>query len=400
MSILHLIYLGRVGDQCSTDNHCNAVITNSVCNHSTCLCQLGYKTMGNNTTCTKMEITDSCMENEQCSTVVGQSFCYQGRCSCMWGFKAVNRTSCVPKIVGDTCHFNETFDECKISVSNSNCNRIGICECILGYKEVNVGKACRKRVIEDHCVHDEDCSHMIPFSACTDRKCECVTGYKSSRDLSTCSSRLLGDSCSLVKDCLKIENAECLDYQCACPLGFYNHNHISCRPFRLGTDCTIDLDCNTSVPHSHCRFLSTPQNQTNTSRLSKKLSSSLLKGRRKENVASSTPRKSSTGDSSPSSPSSALFISSSLSSSRCSCFLGYYALNTSICIRSKLLFCIKHKTMHGKRPCDFGFSHDYACMNYSYEMEYMISINPISTCLVICATVNRTLDLPNKEHLD
>ena len=287
-----------------------------------------------------MEITDSCMENEQCSTAIQQSFCYKGYCSCVWGFKATNRTSCVPKIIGDTCVLNKSFDECRIAVRNSKCNRNGVCECILGYRSVNAGTACRKRVIEDECQQDDDCSHVIPFSACSDRKCKCITGYKSSRDLSTCSSRLLGDACSQQNDCSKIENAECVDRQCACPLGFYNHNHISCQPFRLGTDCTMHLDCNTSVPHSHCSTLSLPHKQTTSSpRLPGILASSPLKGIGKENVASSIPVRSSTGDSSPSSPTSALFISSS--SSHCSCFLGFYALNTSVCIRSKLLSCLE-----------------------------------------------------------
>ena len=318
------------------------MITNSVCKHSTCLCQLGYKTMDNNKTCTKMEITDFCMENEQCSTAVEQSFCYQRYCSCVWGFKAINKTSCVPKIIGDTCVLNESFDECLISVSNSKCNRNRVCQCILGYRSVNVGTTCQKTVIEDECVQDDDCSQVIPFSACSERKCKCITGYKSSRDFSTCSSRLLGDACSQKNDCSKIENAECVDSQCACPLGFYNHNHISCQPFRLGTDCTMDLDCNTSVPFSLCSVLPIPQKQTNISpRLARKLLSSPLKGRGMENVASSIPVRSSTEDSSPSSPSSALFISSS--SSHCSCFLGYYALNTSVCIRSKLLSFLAHR---------------------------------------------------------
>ena len=298
--------------------------------------------MDNNKTCTKMEITDFCMENEQCSTAVEQSFCYQRYCSCVWGFKAINKTSCVPKIIGDTCVLNESFDECLISVSNSNCNRNGVCECILGYRSVNAGTTCQKRVIEDDCMQDDDCSHLIPFSACSDRKCKCITGYKSSRDFSTCSSRLLGDACSQKNDCSKIENAECVDSQCACPLGFYNHNHISCQPFRLGTDCTMDLDCNTSVPYSLCSTLSLPQKPTNNHpRLSKILASSPLRGRGMENVASSIPVRSSTEDSSSSSQTSALFISSS--SSHCSCFLGYYALNTSICIRSKLLSCLEYK---------------------------------------------------------
>ena len=322
--------LGNVGEHCFSHGDCSAAITNTVCRNSTCLCQIGYKPMDKNTKCSKIQITDSCMENKECSFVIKQSFCYQRQCSCQWGFKAINQTSCVPKAVGDGCtQRNESTDECEISVINSYCGTSEVCECVLGYKWLKHEHMCQKRIIGDDCINDLDCREVMPYSGCSNSKCRCMMGYKSSHDLTTCSTRLLGDLCQESHDCLTITNGKCLDTRCECPVGFYSQNKVSCQPFQLGTGCTLDLDCKTSVPHSHCHNnLLTPWDQIDNSRLSNKPSSS--RSRAQETRTSTLT--SSTGENSSSSPSSDLFITSTY----CSCLLGFYALNTSTCLRSKL----------------------------------------------------------------
>ena len=97
----------------------------------------------------------------------------------------------------------------------------------------------------------------------------------------------------------------------------------------------MDLDCNTSVSNSHCHSnLLSLQKQIDSSHLSNNLSSSPLKV--KETMTSTLIP--SPEENSSSSPSSTLFITSS----HCSCLLGYYALNISTCLRSKSIdnYCL------------------------------------------------------------
>ena len=172
-----------------------------------CTCLSGYRIGYNGTTCIKRVIGDDCYLDSDCFNAVKNSSCsnitFFGQtfhvCLCGVGLKAtVNRSECVPRLIGESCGTNL---DCS-SVWNSTCSsNTYLCECEQAFYPSQDNTTCILRKVGDHCELDTQCSSAVENSECSSGNCDsnnnCQTRDRLGSEANNCSNSRKVCSCLL-----------------------------------------------------------------------------------------------------------------------------------------------------------------------------------------------------------
>ena len=251
--IILLPIAGTLGMSCILDIDCSSSIGNSSCMNSSCDCNPGFYSVGDNTTCSPIYIGVSCESTYECRIHVNDSLCDNGTCQCQSGYFGVdNGEACIRLRLGfGTCASSES---CVDSIANSTCNNNSVCACLPGFR--NESDTCLLRQIGDECVSNDDCILAVDNSICNSSTCICDWGYEEMHNNSVCTLRRVGVSdCASHADCTyAVSHSQCLTGTCQCSRGYQSSaNGTDCVPIAINDTCSIDEDCLVHIQGADCK---------------------------------------------------------------------------------------------------------------------------------------------------
>ncbi|XP_053595879.1 prion-like-(Q/N-rich) domain-bearing protein 25 isoform X2 [Microplitis demolitor] len=182
-----------------------------------------------------------CRGDEDCNEIWHSKCSKEKTCVCRTNNIKVNETTCAP-VLGGFCWNNElcATDNAVCIDSECQCN---------GSNHRRFNDQCIFNTLGAPCESDENCEH-VRFAKCSERKvCSCSSNT-SAVNQHHCAP-LIGGFCWTENDCLPL-NSICVDNSCQCMDFYVSQSNNRCIPVRLSMTCTIDQECNWSVPHSIC----------------------------------------------------------------------------------------------------------------------------------------------------
>ncbi|GFS21595.1 63 kDa sperm flagellar membrane protein [Elysia marginata] len=145
----------RLYDECTFDQQCLRLDTNSSCTGSRCLCSNVTFSDRRNKACLPLpsSIGSACGTDAHCQRKINDSFCHNDVCRCVEGhFMSVDRLWCprVPSQLGDYC---DSGIRCRDYLANTACNDSS-CVCRYGYTKKN----------DTHCEQRSHIQHYDPLT--------------------------------------------------------------------------------------------------------------------------------------------------------------------------------------------------------------------------------------------
>ena len=211
----------RINDTCVVSADCSDAVVNSACSMGgLCSCSIGFYSNVSVTQCIARVIGNQCSTNADCTAVIPLSVCTSGTCVCNVGYHVTMLSlSCMARVVGDPCSSN--VDCSAVITPTAMCNSTEQnCRCIPGFYAAPGGASCQPlRIGYEVCVTDADCLTAVGLNTrCANATCRCSTGYEPNVDGSRCVNMVLGSSCTINLDCMTaVPGSECILSACRCP---------------------------------------------------------------------------------------------------------------------------------------------------------------------------------------
>ncbi|KAH0534448.1 hypothetical protein KQX54_004003 [Cotesia glomerata] len=238
------------GISCTNDDFCKVFMNNAICaENNTCISNQDIG-QGNQETYVSLDTIDKsyigmfCTDDDYCNFYINHTICSpENQCACSQNSYYYKRT--VHSLLFNMSVTND--EECKAEQAfclDNKCYHHSVAGFLDKFCSEDIN--CFGSLLGELCDIDKDC---LPYdSVCSDKKCKCAMNYRNN-SIFFCLRSMLNQNCWINSYCSAIRNAECLDFQCKCKVGYVESNPMTCSPL-LGTQCTKLDEC--AVRHSIC----------------------------------------------------------------------------------------------------------------------------------------------------